>query len=936
MPSRPLVDSAGVIAGPAAGQQMALLLCAAAGWLLGSAWQLGQRELAPPAVLALCAAAPMLLLLVPMLAVWLRRRAPRRQSLPLTPTAALLRNLLCLLCLFSAAAAAYAVVSWRAQARLAERLPAALEGADLVVTGTVAQLPRTGVQGTQFLFEVESALHEGAAVALPPLLSLGWYRSAEPDALLLGPQVDVRAGQRWRLPVRLKQPHGAFNPGGFDLELWLFERGIGATGQVRSRGGVDGNEGATLLARDVAAPVERLRQRVRDAIEQRFSDARTAGVIAALAIGDQAAIERDDWDLFRITGIAHLMSISGLHVTMFAWLAAGLVGWLWRRSAKAMVHVPAPLAARWGGVALALAYALVAGWGVPAQRTVIMLAALAVLQSAAVRWPLHAALLFVATVVVCADPWALLQPGFWLSFMAVALLVASEPAQMKQEAQEAKEAQEAQHARQAQQPPHAPGRGDSAAACPSLLRRAASVIVAALRTQAVATVGLAPLSLVFFQQISLVGFIANLVAIPIVTLLVTPLALLGVLVPVLWDAAGGVLALLMPALRWLAGGDSSALVPVVWQAAAAPPWAVVAGLLGALVAVLPLPLRLRLLALPLMCPLLAPTVPRPAEGRFELVALDIGQGTAALVRTRRHLLVYDTGPTYGPDADAGSRLILPLLRRRGEARIDHLVLSHRDSDHVGGAAALLAALPVGELLSSLESGHALLAQARQRGVPLRRCAAGQRWRVDGVSFEILHPQAADYVPDHVHAPEAGAGSKPVKPNALSCVLRITEGSEGSEDGESSDRRASSNAGGLGATQDAGAAAPLTVLLAGDIEAAQEAALLAAAAPLRAHVLLVPHHGSRTSSTAPFIDAVAPQVALVQAAYRSRFGHPAADVVARYEARGVTVVRSDRCGAYTLPSTLNGDAALQPGAGARCEREAARRYWHHRASLPAPG
>jgi competence protein ComEC len=261
---------------------------------------------------------------------------------------------------------------------------------------------------------------------------------------------------------------------------------------------------------------------------------------------------------------------------------------------------------------------------------------------------------------------------------------------------------------------------------------------------------------------------------------------------------------------------------------------------------------------------------------------------AVLLRTRSHLLVYDSGPAYTPQADAGSRVLLPLLRVRGETRIHLLMLSHRDSDHVGGAAALLAGVPVAAVSRSLDDGHPLRETLAARGVPHRPCVAGQRWRWDGVAFEVLHPAQADL-------------GLPHKPNALSCVLRV---------------------------QAAGGA---SVLLTGDIEAAQEAALLQRdAAVLRADVLLVPHHGSKTSSTAAFLDAVQPGVAVVQAGYRSRFGHPAPPVLARYAERGIVVMRSDRCGAWTWPANaVAGPASAQtPGAGL-CARDVARRYWHHR-------
>jgi competence protein ComEC len=262
---------------------------------------------------------------------------------------------------------------------------------------------------------------------------------------------------------------------------------------------------------------------------------------------------------------------------------------------------------------------------------------------------------------------------------------------------------------------------------------------------------------------------------------------------------------------------------------------------------------------------------RPAPGQFELLAADIGQGNAVLVQTATYALLYDAGPRYSRESDAGHRVLVPLLRAL-DVRLDTLLLSHRDSDHVGGAPAVLAMQPQAALLSSIEPGHEL-----QRLRPVSRCEAGQQWDWDGVRFEVLHPQAADY--------DAARRS-----NALSCVLRVSNGTQ-------------------------------TLLLAGDIEQAQEAQLLAAGAPLKADLLLVPHHGSKTSSSAAFLEAVAPQLALVQAGYRNRFGHPAPPVLARYAERGVPVFDSAHCGA------MGWDSA-RPQA-MRCQRALARRYWHHR-------
>ena len=739
----------------------------------------------------------------------------------------------------AALAAAFLLADGRAASRLGETLDPALEGRDLVLTGIVASLPQQGASGLRFRFEVEDA----AGAAVPPTLALGWYAGFHEDAALAQPRQALRAGQRWRFTVRLRQPHGNLNPNGFDYELLLFEQGVRATGYVRDAPAPVQLEGAA------GYPVERLRQRVRDAIYAHVPDRRAAGVLAALAVGDQSAIERDDWELFRNTGVAHLMSISGLHVTMFAWLAGLLVAALWRRSARTMLRVPVPVAARWGGLIAASAYALFSGWGVPSQRTVWMLATVTLLQSAGVRWPWLVVLLAAAAVVTALDPWALLQAGFWLSFMAVGLLMMSSPLA---------------------------GDADSAGnAVASGWRgwpmRLFGTARAGLRTQLIATLGLTPLTLVFFQQVSLVGFLANLVAIPLVTLVVTPLALLGAAVAPFWSLGAFVVQGLDALLVHLA-----AIPGAVWVVPVAPLWAQLAGLLGAVLLVLPLPWRAKLFALPLVLALLVPPRTLSAEGGFDLVAADIGQGTAVLIRTRKHTLLFDAGPQYSRESDAGQRVLVPLLRSRGDERLDLLMLSHRDLDHVGGARALIGALKVDAVSTSLEPGHPLLEIAPR---PMR-CIAGQRWTWDGVDFAVLRPAAVDY-------------ERTLKSNAMSCVLRVSGGGR-------------------------------SALLTGDIEKEQEAWLLADdAGALRSDVLVVPHHGSRTSSTAAFIDAVAPKIAVFQAGYRNRFGHPAPDVLARYVDRGIGVVASASCGAWSW-------RADGPAEGA-CQREVGRRYWHHRAN-----
>ena len=736
---------------------------------------------------------------------------------------------------------AFALCALRALWYLSSALDPALEGRDLVVVATVAAMPQPGEIATRSRLDVESATADGRPIALPPRIELSWYRgtlwSAGADGMPDGGEqrtADWRAGDRWRLQVRLRAPHGNRNPHGFDHELSLWERGVQATGYVRAG---PRDLPPQLLARGWRHPVERARQAVREAIFARVADRARAGVVAALAMGDQGAVERADWELFRATGVSHLLSVSGLHITMFAWLAGAGVVALWRRLAwrgwQAPMAWPAQHAGLVGGIALAAAYALFSGWGVPAQRTLLMLGTVALLRLAGRQWPWPLVWALACSVVLVLDPWALLQPGFWLSFVAVGVLFATDA-------------------------------GLPRATAPGLARRTAGAFVRMLREQWIVTLALAPLSLLLFQQVSLVGLLANLLAIPWVTLVLTPLALLGVLWPALWDlaalAVGALSAVLTAMAGWPLATFSAPAVPVAVGAAA---------VLGAVLLVVRAPVALRLLGVPLLLPALWWQPPRPAAGSFELLAVDIGQGNAVLVRTARHSLLYDTGPRYGQDSDAGHRVLVPLLRALGE-RLDTVVVSHGDSDHSGGAQAVLAMQPQAALLASLPGDHVL--KALRPGPP---CVAGQRWEWDGVVFTVLHPQPGA-------APSA-------KANADSCVLRI-------------------------------ASAGQAALLAGDIEQAQEAALVAAGAPLRVDLLLVPHHGSKTSSSAVFLDRAAPRIALVQAGYRNRFGHPAAEVVQRFDARGIVVLESARCGAMTWHS----------GAPAQvhCERAHRPRYWQH--------
>ncbi|MGH8692062.1 MAG: DNA internalization-related competence protein ComEC/Rec2, partial [Burkholderiales bacterium] len=468
----------------------------------------------------------------------------------------------------------------------------------------------------------------------------------------------------------------------------------------------------------------------------------------------------------------------------------------------------------------ALGYTLLAGFAVPAQRTFCMVSVVAAaLWCGRIASPSRTLALALA-VVVAADPWAPLAPGLWLSFGAVALIfyVASKE----------------------------------------------SLLVQWGRMQWAISIGLAPGALLLFGQVSVAGPLANAVAIPVISVVVTPLVLLAAVLPadLLLQTAAWLVEWLLRFLEWCA-----ALPGALWQRHVPSVFAALLALGGAAWILAPRGVPWRMNGLALMAPAFALPPPAPAAGEAWITALDVGQGLAVVARTASRALLYDAGPAYGPDADSGGRIVVPLLRGAGIGELDLVVLSHEDTDHLGGALTVLETFAVHSLASSLPRAHPLNALAAAPG----RCAAGTRWDWDGVRFEFLHPPP---------------GWESARRNNQSCVLRI----------------------------DAGGA---SMLLTGDIERAAEWALLKSGP--RSDVLLVPHHGSRSSSSEEFVAAVAPRWAVVPAGYRNRFGHPASEVLGRYRAAGVGVLRTDLDGAVHI--TLKQDATQVDA-----ERALRPRYW----------
>lgn len=695
---------------------------------------------------------------------------------------------------------------------LSSELPPDLEGQDVVLEGVVASLPERDAQRSRFVFAVDSLRHQGRRVPSPGTVRLAWYRNIP----------ELKAGQRWRLQVRLKRPHGMANPGLFDYEGWLFQQRLRATGYVRTS-----QENALLADNSGRYPLQRLRQYIHQMLRQATGDHASAGLIAALALGERQDINSEQWQLLRLTGTNHLVAISGLHVGIVAGLAFFLLRRLWRWPLLLATPKVAALAA----LAAAALYAALAGFSVPTQRALIMVAVamLALLVQRNVR-PVRI-LALALLVVLLIDPLAVLAPGFWLSFGAVAVILY--------------------------------GMGGRLGVGGVGWRWG--------RVQLLVALGLAPLLALWFGQVPLIGALANLLAVPWVSLLVVPLILLGCMLVLFWPAAAAlILALALYALdgmwRWLEW--CAGLLPEQWNSVNIVPWTLIPALAGVAWLLAPRGWPARWLGLIWLLPMLFVPLPAPRVGEAWIDVLDVGQGLAVLVRTANHALLYDSGPPFGKDSNAGSLVIVPLLQQYGIRQVDALILSHGDSDHSGGAATVFESLPVQAFYSGADEHY-----------PWREhttCAHGQAWDWDGVRFEMLWPLP-------------GVDGLPHWKNNASCVLRIA------------------TSGG-------------SLLLTGDIEAAAEQHLLEAIPEqLQVDVVQVPHHGSKTSSTEPFVVAMAPHHAVFSTGYLNRWGFPAQEVADRYQEHGALLYNTAQDGAVRVK--LEGQGVQIEGW-----RQRGRRYW----------
>ncbi len=690
---------------------------------------------------------------------------------------------------------------------LSAHLSPELQGKELLIQGDIIGLPEYNTRRVRFDFKVTNA-----PVPLPDKIRLSWYF----------PEQTVAAGQSWRFQVKLKQPHGTMNPGGFDYEKWLFIRHIGATGYIRH------TETATLLATvPYWQSISVLRQNIADLLAQHDITPTSLALIKALSIGDKSQISAPQWQVLSKTGTNHLMAISGLHIGLIAGMVYGLFFKCWLRLPSNGYSAP-QVAACFAFIA-ALFYAALAGFSIPTQRALIMLGLfmLTIVIRRHVKTLNAFALALLAVILL--DPMAVLAAGFYLSFLAVFCIVYVLSSRLGREHR----------------------------------------FLSSLKIHAVVALSLLPVLLFFFQRVSLIAPFANMIAVPVVSLVVVPLSLLAVILLQIAPEVAGfllqfidhILQILWRVLEYLVELPMASVVrpkPQIWQ--------MLVAMLGVLLLLAPRGVPGRFLGIVMLLPVFLGKPDKPALGEMQLTLLDVGQGLAVVVETANYALVFDTGARFSEKFDMGRNVILPYLYYRNITHLDKLIISHADNDHIGGAAALLNAIPVRQVLSSVP--HQLSAYHATQ------CSAGNKWQWDRLSFQFLSP------PEQLFQHE----------NDNSCVLRIdTPGS--------------------------------SVLLTGDIERVAEDYLVQNSSDfLQADILIAPHHGSKTSSSAAFLAKVQPELILIPADSPNRFGFPHADVLQRYEAIAAKYFITGETGALRIKIT-------QTHNQLESYREAHSHYWN---------
>jgi len=703
---------------------------------------------------------------------------------------------------------------FRADLILSENLDKQLEGMPLITEGRVVSLPVNRGTLVRFDFKIDSMTDaKGRNYAAPGKIRLNWYRDY--------PQLEP--GDHWRLTVKLKRPYGFMNPGGFDYEGFLFQEGIGATGYVLNRG-VN-----TRLSVNNGFNINRIRFRLRNNLETLLQGKPVGPLIAALVTGDRSAITPSQWRILNRTGTNHLLAISGLHIGLVAGFVFLITRWLWPLTGGLWFTISGLRIAAACSFIGALVYAALAGFSIPTQRALIMLGIILLLGISGRNTRSSNIISLALLLILIIDPFSLLSTGFWLSFTAIVAILYGMTCRT--------------------------GYG-------GFWWRWG-------RVQWFIAVGLLPLLVMSYQQVPLLGIAANFIAVPWVSMVTVPLVLSGVCVTWLHEGLGtAILILGADSLELLWGFLKliSEIEPGVVQLSSPSLAGVIAAMFGAFILLMPRGLPGRLLGIVWMLPALIPLHTDSNVQQFRFILLDVGQGLAAVVHTRHHTLLFDTGPRYSDRFDAGQDVILPYLNSKGINRIDRVIASHGDNDHIGGLPQLLANIQISDLYSSVPE--------KIRNFRTARCRTGDHWEWDGVTFTMLSPESAS----------------DLSGNNLSCVLQVAAGRH-------------------------------SLLLTGDIERRAEQNIVSLHPnTLKSEVLVAPHHGSNTSSSPEFIQAVQPRYVLFPVGYRNRFNFPKQDIIDRYKAVGAIPLDTASSGAIEILFEEKGLKITQ-------YRQRMRRFWN---------
>jgi len=690
---------------------------------------------------------------------------------------------------------------------LAWKLPQELEKKTLLLRGMVIDIPQDTLEYVRFQFQLDSL--NFTTLKKSSTIVLNWY----------GPHPKLMAGQSWQLQASLKRPHGLANPGGLNYQINFLLNRLQAQGYVKP------SIYNKLLTDDFcSAPLARIRQILLLKIEAALEHSPYLGFIQALTLGVKQHITQEQWQILRATGTNHLMAISGLHIGLVAGLCFSFAGFLWRRSEALTLKLPVKQAAAIMSFIGGLCYSLLAGFSIPTQRALIMLATMLTILFAKRKINVWQPLSLALILVIIINPLATFSMGFWLSFAAVAAILYGSAGRFNPKGVWWKYGQ----------------------------------------VQWAVTLGLLPLSLLLFGQVSLSALLANLIAIPWVSFTVVPIALLGVVIISPFPSLGGLLlkiaALDLQLIMFLLSHLASVKL-FMWQQPLNNPWIFFCAIVGVLLWLAPSGFPAKWLCIVWLLPLFCFKTPRPEKGELWLATLDVGQGLAVVIHTHSHVLIYDTGPKYGSATDAGAMVIVPYLLNQAISHVDTLIVSHGDNDHSGGVNSLLQQFKVKNFYTSVPQ--------KFNSYSAMSCLAGQQWLWDGILFEILAPFE----------------DSRFSGNNRSCVLRISIGKK-------------------------------HILLTGDIEKKAERELVQSSKEkLVADILLAPHHGSATSSTPVFIDAVRPKYVIFSTGYLNRFGFPKPVVVNRYQQAGVRLINTAQCGRNLIRMSRDDEAITS-----QCYRE----------------